>query len=240
MPRFVLLEHVWDGVHWDFMLEMRRGLADLGDRCADRRRARTCRPGACRIIGWSTWSMRARSRATAGRVRRVDAGTYRPLVWSADRVRVELAGSQLVGEVELRRVGLRVGRDGLVDLPHGELRLKDLARRQDRPVESPLGPVGAAGQPDLAGADLNFLELHVLSLEIRRITDEDHGISISSRPLDVDTMVACILDDPVEDVVGGDGQDAGADLFERQLDGVAAGDARPGHHRDHRLDTALA
>ncbi len=21
MPRFVLLEHVWNGVHWDFMLE---------------------------------------------------------------------------------------------------------------------------------------------------------------------------------------------------------------------------
>lgn len=37
-----------------------------------------------------------------GRVRRVDSGTYRAIVWRPDRVVVELAGSQLVGEVELR------------------------------------------------------------------------------------------------------------------------------------------
>ena len=39
-----------------------------------------------------------------GRVRCVDRGDYRSLVWSADYVRVVVSGSQLVGEVELRQV----------------------------------------------------------------------------------------------------------------------------------------
>ncbi len=38
-----------------------------------------------------------------GSVRRVDEGTYRVLEWSENHVRVELAGTQLVGEVDLRR-----------------------------------------------------------------------------------------------------------------------------------------
>ena len=160
-------------------------------------------------------------------------------MWSTDRVRVELAGSQLVGEVELLGSGARVGRDRVVDLPDGKLRLKHLARRQDRPVERPFGPIRAAGEPDLAGADLKFFELHVLSLEIRRITHEDHRISVFSRPFGVNTMVACILDNPVQNVVGRDRQDAGADLFESQLDGVSTGYARSGHDRDHRLDAPL-
>jgi DNA polymerase Ligase (LigD) len=38
-----------------------------------------------------------------GTVRRLDGGTYEARVWTADRVRVRLEGTQLVGEVELRR-----------------------------------------------------------------------------------------------------------------------------------------
>ena len=53
-------------------------------------------------------------------------------------------------------------------------------------------------------------------------------------------MGSGVLDDPVEDVVGGHRQDAGADFLEGQLDGVALGDARPGDDRDDRLDAALA
>ncbi len=110
MPRFVLLEHVWNGVHWDFMLEdgdVLRTWAidapivagqDLPARAlADHRRIYLEYEGE--ISG------------NRGCVRRVDAGTYRTLVWSADRVRVELAGSQLVGEVDLRASGVCVGRD---------------------------------------------------------------------------------------------------------------------------------
>ena len=88
-------------------------------------------------------------------------------------------------------------------------------------------------------ADLKFFELHVLSLDVRRISHEDHGISVLSRPFDVDPMVACILDDPVEDVVGRDRQDSRADFLERQLDGVSTRDARSGDDGDHRLNAAL-
>jgi hypothetical protein len=42
-----------------------------------------------------------------GWVRRCDQGLYEPLIWTPDRVRVTLAGAQLVGTAELRRVGER-------------------------------------------------------------------------------------------------------------------------------------
>ena len=90
-------------------------------------------------------------------------------------------------------------------------------------MECPFRPIRTAGEPDLAVADLKFFELHVLSIEVRRITHEDHGISVFSRPFDVHSMVACILDDPVEDVVGRDRQDSRANFFESQLDGVSPG-----------------
>jgi hypothetical protein len=102
MPRFVLLEHLWDGVHWDFMLEAGEVLrtwaidapivagVDLPARAiADHRRLYLEYEGE--ISG------------NRGRVRRLDEGTYRVLLWSAEHIRVELAGSQLVGEVDLRR-----------------------------------------------------------------------------------------------------------------------------------------
>jgi hypothetical protein len=104
MPRFVLLEHVWNGVHWDFMLEYGDTLRtwaieqpilegrDLSARALpDHRRLYLDYEGE--ISGGR------------GQVRRVDAGTYRSLLWSVSHVRVELAGSQLVGEVEIRASG---------------------------------------------------------------------------------------------------------------------------------------
>jgi DNA polymerase Ligase (LigD) len=104
MPRFVLLEHEWNGVHWDFMLETGEVLRtwaidapivsgrDLPARAlGDHRRAYLEYEGE--ISGGR------------GRVRRLDAGTYRVLDWSAVRVRVELAGFQLSGKLELRLVG---------------------------------------------------------------------------------------------------------------------------------------
>jgi DNA polymerase Ligase (LigD) len=110
MPRFVLLEHLWDGVHWDFMLEAGEVLrtwaidapivagVDLPARAiGDHRRLYLEYEGE--ISG------------NRGRVRRLEEGTYRVLVWSADHVRVVLVGPQLVGEVDLRRVG--TGSDGV-------------------------------------------------------------------------------------------------------------------------------
>jgi hypothetical protein len=89
-------------------------------------------------------------------------------------------------------------------------------------------------------ANLKFFELDVLSFDVGRIAHEDDGIPFFSSPFGVNSMAACILDDPVEDVVGRDGQDACANLFEGQLDGVSAGHAGASDDGDDRLDAPLA
>jgi hypothetical protein len=101
MPRFVLLEHTWNGVHWDFMLEsgdvlrtwaidapIVAGLDLTARALGDHRRIYLEYEGE--VSG------------TRGSVRRVDSGTFRTLIWTAEHVRVEVSGSQLVGEVDLR------------------------------------------------------------------------------------------------------------------------------------------
>lgn len=108
MPRFVLLEHRWDGVHWDFMLEDGEALrtwaidapvvpdADLPARALpDHRRIYLDYEGE--ISG------------DRGTVLRVDQGAYEVLVWEVDRVRVRLEGDQLVGEVEIRQSAPETG-----------------------------------------------------------------------------------------------------------------------------------
>ena len=238
MARFVLLEHVWNGVHWDLMLEHGEVLRtwaidspvvagrDLPARAlADHRRLYLDYEGE--ISG------------DRGHVRRIDTGTI------SDARVVGGSGTGATGWMlnwSARwncEIPHRIGATGFVDFPHGKLRLKDLSRRQDRPMEGTFGSIRSAGEPDLAAPNLKFLELHVLSLEIRRITHEDHRIPIFSRPFGVHTMVACILDNSIEDVVGGHGEDAGANLLEGQLDGVSAGYAGPAHDGDHRLDPPL-
>jgi hypothetical protein len=49
-----------------------------------------------------------------------------------------------------------------------------------------------------------------------------------------------MLDDPIEDIVGGNRQDARADLLQGELNGISAGDAGAGHDGDHRLKGSLA
>jgi hypothetical protein len=88
-------------------------------------------------------------------------------------------------------------------------------------------------------ADLKFFELHVLSFEIWCIPHEDDRIPLSSRPFSVDTMVACIFDNPVENVIGRHRKNTGANLFECQLDRIPTRDAGSGHDGDHRLDPTL-
>ncbi|HEV3162430.1 MAG TPA: DNA polymerase ligase N-terminal domain-containing protein [Isosphaeraceae bacterium] len=103
MPRFVILEHQWKGVHWDLMLEVSGGLrtwaidlpitpdTDLPARfLADHRLAYLDYEGP--ISGGR------------GTVRRWDRGEYEVRAWTPELVRVRLAGVQLVGEVELRKV----------------------------------------------------------------------------------------------------------------------------------------
>lgn len=103
MPAFVILEHQWNGVHWDFMLEsgeMLRTWAidaplvfnlDLPARALpDHRRA---------YLDFEGQISRGR-----GTVHRVDRGTYEVQDWAPDRVRVRISGSFFVGnEVVLAR-----------------------------------------------------------------------------------------------------------------------------------------
>ena len=133
----------------------------------------------------------------------------------------------------------RARRSLVMDLPHGKLRLKHLVRREGGSLESTLRPIRAAGESNLTVADLDFFELHVLPLDVRRITHEDHGIAILTSPFDVNSMVACMLDDPVKDVVGRDRQDSRPNLLESELDGVPPRDPRTSHHGDHRLNSPL-
>jgi DNA polymerase Ligase (LigD) len=108
MPRFVVLEHVWNGVHWDFMLEcgnaLRTWAIDMPLVAGQDLPARALPDHRMIYLGYEGVISGNR-----GSVRRVDAGTYWPLVWSAGRVRLEVAGSQLVGEVELRESGSKSG-----------------------------------------------------------------------------------------------------------------------------------
>jgi hypothetical protein len=104
MRRFALLEHHWDGVHWDLLLDaddalrtwaidapIEHGRTLPARALGDHRRVYLDYEGP--IGGDRGW------------VRRVDRGLYEPRVWTPDRVVVALSGAQLVGVAELRRVG---------------------------------------------------------------------------------------------------------------------------------------
>ncbi len=110
MRRFVLLEHRWNGVHWDLMLET----GEAGS-------LRTWAIDAAVVPGKALPARALDDHRAAyldhegevsggrGTVRRVDRGEYEPIVWTPDLVRVRLAGGQLVGLAELRRVGSTSG-----------------------------------------------------------------------------------------------------------------------------------
>ena len=101
MPRFVLLEHRWDGVHWDLMLEVGDALRTWA---LD---APAVEPGvtlpARALPDHRLIYLEYEGEVSGGRgvVRRVDRGTYEVRQWEPDRVRVRLEGDQLRGEVEL-------------------------------------------------------------------------------------------------------------------------------------------
>ena len=100
MPRFVLLEHQWNGVHYDFMLEMGDVLKTwaidapvLPDIALPARALPDHRPIYLEYEGVVS--------GNRGTVRRIDAGVYTALSWQDGCVRVRLAGCQLVGDVEI-------------------------------------------------------------------------------------------------------------------------------------------
>ena len=107
--RFVVLEHRWDGVHWDFMLEAGEASAHLGDRRADRAGDRPARAGlADHRLAYL--DLRGAGLRERGEVRRVDAGSYRVAgVVGRPGPRGDPRAAQLVGEVDLwtfARLGL--------------------------------------------------------------------------------------------------------------------------------------
>src|SRR5262245_31688638 len=104
MPRFVILEHQWNGIHWDLMLELGGVLrtwaidapivpdVDLPARqLPDHRIAYLAYEGE--VSGGR------------GTVRRLDRGEYTARVWTESLVEVELRGAQLAGTVEVRSTG---------------------------------------------------------------------------------------------------------------------------------------
>ena len=109
MPRFVLLEHRWDGVHWDLMLEcgdvLRTWAIDAPVVAGVDLPARALPDHRCAYLEYE-----GEVSGDRGTVRRIDEGTYTAEVWEEGWVRVRFEGAQLVGEAELRQVGL--GSDG--------------------------------------------------------------------------------------------------------------------------------
>lgn len=108
-PRFVLLEHRWNGVHWDLMLE-------AGPRLRTWALSRLPVPKG-EIAATSLPDHRVRYldyegpiSHDRGTVRRVDRGTYEPILWTDDRVVIRLFGDQVIGEAELVRLGDRCWR----------------------------------------------------------------------------------------------------------------------------------
>jgi hypothetical protein len=110
MPRFVLLEHRWDGVHWDFMLEhgeFLRTWAIDAPVVADVDLPARALPDHRRIY----LAYQGEVSGDRGTVSRVDEGDFTALIWEEGLVRVRLQGTQLVGEAEIRQVA--PGSDGV-------------------------------------------------------------------------------------------------------------------------------
>ena len=103
MPRFAVLEHRWDGVHWDFLLEHGETLRSwaLGAPIAPGREVPARALPDHRLVYLEYEGAVSGGRGT---VRRVDAGQYEARTWAADLVRIRLTGAQLSGEAELRRI----------------------------------------------------------------------------------------------------------------------------------------
>jgi hypothetical protein len=100
--RFVILEHRWDGIHWDFMVETAPG-GPL------RTWAVGAKPTPGRDIPARALAGHRRAYLTyegplsgdRGTVRRWDEGTCAVAVWEDERVELTLAGVQLTGPLVL-------------------------------------------------------------------------------------------------------------------------------------------
>jgi hypothetical protein len=104
MPRFVLLEHCWNEVHWDLMLEVEPG-GPLRTWAIDAEVVAGKELPARGLADHRSVYLDYEGEVSGGRgtVRRVDGGEYDRLTWTPDHVRVRLFGTQLAGLAVLRR-----------------------------------------------------------------------------------------------------------------------------------------
>ena len=120
MPRFVLLEHTLETVHWDFLIEAGGVLRSWAiDEPVVPGRDLPARPlPDHRTIYLDYEGEISRGR---GRVRRVDAGEYELVADEGSRVVVRIAGAQLVGEVEVRQLDVESEGGGMWNFRLGKV-----------------------------------------------------------------------------------------------------------------------
>ncbi len=101
--RFAILEHQWNGVHWDFLVEdgpvLRTWAIDRPIVEGVELPARALPPHRRIYLDYEGEVSEGR-----GTVRRWDRGDCEVVDWGEERVRLEVRGSQLVGLVEFRSV----------------------------------------------------------------------------------------------------------------------------------------
>jgi hypothetical protein len=109
--RFVVLEHQWDGIHWDFMLEagevLKTWSIDAPIVSGEQLQARML-PDHRRIY----LTFEGPIAGGRGEVRRVAEGNYQTIEWTGEHIRVLLTGHQLVGEAALYRTSTGADSDG--------------------------------------------------------------------------------------------------------------------------------
>ncbi len=100
--RFVVLEHRWDGIHWDFLVEVAPG-GPLRSWAIDAEPAPGRDLPARALPDHRRAYLTFEGEVSDGRgvVRRWDEGTCAVEAWEADRVRLVLEGAQLTGPAEL-------------------------------------------------------------------------------------------------------------------------------------------
>lgn len=98
--QFVILEHRWNGIHWDFMLEagdvLRTWAIDAPIVAGATRGARPLSDHRLVYLDYEGEISMGR-----GTVTRLDRGVYEPLVWTGSRIDVNLRGDRFKGRVEL-------------------------------------------------------------------------------------------------------------------------------------------
>jgi hypothetical protein len=113
-PRYVILEHRWNGIHWDLMLERDATLStwaiDVPIQPGVRLPARRLPDHRLAYLDYEGEISRGR-----GFVTRFDAGTYDLKSWSDQEVVVELRNGRLTGILTLTRCSTQSDEERLFD-----------------------------------------------------------------------------------------------------------------------------